>query len=101
MQRAALDNIAARLGIDSYLQIPLEAVVLQRAEVLILNREGGGMPSLATEVLHHPIVLRLAQRLKVVSLPSRLWTCAGPSVVDAIERLIEATSDVHPTGPPS
>lgn len=99
MARAGLDNLAARLGIDSYLQISLEAVALENAEVLILNGESGGLPSLATEALHHPIVTRLAGRLEVVSVPSRLWTCAGPSLVDAIRLLIDATG--KPTSPPS
>ena len=54
------------------------------ADVLIVDSEGVGTPSLATEALRHPIVAALAHRLKVVSLPSRLWTCAGPALVDAV-----------------
>ena len=45
-------------------------------------------PSLATQALHHPIVAKLGERLKVISMPSRLWTCAGPSVLDAVELLM-------------
>jgi len=93
MQRAGLDNLAARLGIDNHLQIPLEAVALQQADVLILNGESGGAPSLATETLHHPIVRKLGEKLRVVFMPSRLWTCAGPAVVDAVRLLIRQTSD--------
>jgi iron complex transport system substrate-binding protein len=92
MQRAGLDNLAARLGIDNYLQIPLEAVALQQADVLILNGESGGAPSLATETLRHPIVRKLGERLKVVFMPPRLWTCAGPAIVDAVRLLITQTS---------
>ena len=64
LQRAGLVNLATRLGIDNYLQIPLEAVALQQADVLILNGESDGAPSLATEALHHPIVAKLGERLK-------------------------------------
>jgi iron complex transport system substrate-binding protein len=92
LERAGLVNLALRLGIDNYLQIPLEAVALQHADVLILNGESNGAPSLATETLHHPIVAKLAGRLKLISLPSRLWTCAGPSVLDAVELLIDETN---------
>jgi iron complex transport system substrate-binding protein len=99
LERAGLVNLATRLGIDNYLQIPLETVALQQAGILILNGESAGAPSLATETLHHPIVAKLGERLKVISMPSRLWTCAGPSVVDAVELLIERTnpSAVGPT----
>ena len=92
LERAGLANLATRLGIDNYLQIPLEAVALQQADVLILNGESNGAPSLATEALHHPIVAKLGKRLKLVSMPSRLWTCAGPAVLDAVQRLIDETN---------
>jgi iron complex transport system substrate-binding protein len=92
MRRAGLDNIAAHLGIDNYLEIPLEIVALQQADVLILTGEGVSTPSLATEALHHPIVAKLSERLKIVSMPSRLWTCASPAVVDAVRLLIDEPS---------
>jgi iron complex transport system substrate-binding protein len=93
MRRAGLDNLAAHLGIDNYLQIPLETVALQRADVLILVGEvDNTAPSLATEALHHPVIAKLGERLRVVSLPSRLWTCAGPAVVDAVRLMIDETS---------
>lgn len=87
---AGLANIAAELGIESYGQIALEAVVLGKADILILNDTPDGPPSLAHEVLHHPVLTRLGERIRLVALPSRLWTCAGPAVVDAIELLARA-----------
>lgn len=90
LTRAGLVNIAAELGIESYGQIPLETVALAGADVIVLNETPDGPPSLAHEVLHHPVIARLSDRLRLVSLPSRLWTCAGPSVVDAIELLVAA-----------
>lgn len=92
MHLAGLDNMAAHIGIPTYLQIPLEAVVLQRADVLIMNGEANGPPSLATEALRHPVIKTLGERLKVVPMPSRLWTCAGPAVVDAVQWLVAQTS---------
>ena len=91
LTRAGLVNIAAELGIESYGQIPLETVASAGAAVLVLNDTPDGPPSLAHEVLHHPVIARLSEKLRLVSLPSRLWTCAGPSVVDAIELLVAAT----------
>jgi len=91
LTRASLVNIAAELGIESYGQIPLETVALSGAEVLVLNDTPDGPPSLAHEVLHHPVIEKLSGRLRLVALSSRLWTCAGPSVIDAIEQLVAAT----------
>lgn len=91
LTQAGLVNIAAELGIESYGQIPLETVALAGADVLVLNDTPAGPPSLAHEVLHHPLIGSLSGRLRLVALPSRLWTCAGPSVVEAIELLAAAT----------
>jgi iron complex transport system substrate-binding protein len=93
LTRAGLVNIAVELGVESYGQIALETVALGRAEVLILNETPDGPPSLAHEILHHPVIDRLGARLKLVALPSRLWTCAGPSVLDAIEMLVRAVEE--------
>lgn len=93
LTRADLVNIAAELGVESYGQIALETVALGGAEILILNETPDGPPSLAHEILHHPVIERLGDRLKLVALPSRLWTCAGPSVLDAIELLVRAVEE--------
>lgn len=89
---AGLTNLAAELGIDNYGQIALETVALAKADILILDTTPDGPPSLAHEILHHPILARLGDRLKLVALPSKLWTCAGPAVIDAIELLLDATT---------
>lgn len=89
---AGFANLAAELGIDNYGQIALETVALAKADILILNGTPDGPPSLAHEILHHPVLARLSDRLRLVALPSRLWTCAGPAVVDAIEFLVDAAA---------
>jgi iron complex transport system substrate-binding protein len=92
LTRAGFVNLAAELGIDNYGQIALESVALGEADILILNTSEGGPPSLAHEILNHPLIGRLGDRLRLVTLPSRLWTCAGPAVIDAIEMLIDAAA---------
>jgi iron complex transport system substrate-binding protein len=95
LTRAGLDNMAARLEIGAYEQISLERVALLDADVLIANAETVGAPSLATEGLNHPVVKALSRKLRVVALPARYWTCAGPAIVDAVRQLVEATRDVR------
>ena len=64
-----MTNLAARLDLGAYQQIPLERLAMLDADVLIVDSEGFAAPSLATEALSHPIVAALARRMKVVSLP--------------------------------
>ncbi len=91
MNRAGLENLASRIDAGSYLSIPLEAVVLQQADVMILNGEVYGAPSLATEALSHPVLAALGRRLKVVAVPPKLWTCVGPGLVEAARLLVAQT----------
>ncbi len=90
LTRAGLDNLARRLDIAADEQVPLEVIALLGADLLILDRDGAGAPSLADAALDHPAIAALSRRMTVVSLPSRLWTCGGPEVVEAVERLAAA-----------
>ena len=98
LRRAGMTNLAAPLDIGAYQQIPLERLAMLDADVLIVDSESFEAPSLATEALSHPIVAELSHRMKVVSLPSRLWTCAEPALVDAVQRLVEATAEARSRG---
>ncbi|WP_207477841.1 ABC transporter substrate-binding protein [Arenibaculum pallidiluteum] len=89
LERAGLRNVAAELGIDGYGQVPLETVVMAGAEVLVVDGEAES-PSLATEILGHPVIGRLAGRVRLVPVPVRLWACGGPQVADAVRILAAA-----------
>ena len=69
MTRAGLDNVAAELAIDNYGQIPLETVVANAVDVLILSASRDGPPALATEILRHPVLAALSDRTRLVVLP--------------------------------
>lgn len=93
MTAAGLDNLAAKLHTDNYGQIPLEIVALHEVDVLIVSASRDGPPSMATEVLRHPILSKLA-RTRVVVMPGRLWSCGGPGVAEAVERLDAVADEV-------
>jgi iron complex transport system substrate-binding protein len=97
LTRAGLDNLAARLDIAADEQVPLEVVALLGADVLILDRDEASAPSLADAALDHPAIAALAQRMTVVSLPARLWTCGGPEIAEAVERLAVAAARARGT----
>jgi iron complex transport system substrate-binding protein len=91
---AGLDNVASRLKIDNYGQAPLETIVTQGVEVLIVSASRDGPPALATEVLKHPVIARIADRTRIVVMPTRMWACGGPSLVDAVQLLRDVAKDV-------
>jgi iron complex transport system substrate-binding protein len=99
MTRAGLTNVAAELGIDSYGQIPLEAVAANAIDILIVSASRDGPPALATEILRHPVLSALSDRTRIVVMPGRLWNCGGPAVVEAIERLMQVAREVRAEAP--
>ncbi len=99
MTRAGLVNVAAELDLDSYGQVPLEAVVANAIDVLIVSSSRDGPPSLATEILRHPALSALSDRTRVVVMPGRLWSCGGPAVVEAIERLMRVAGEARSEAP--
>jgi iron complex transport system substrate-binding protein len=95
MTLAGLQNVAAELGIESYGTVPLEHVVLNAVDILIVSASRDGPPALATEILRHPVLGRLADRVRIVSVPSRLWNCGTPAAVEAVELLRKAVGAFH------
>jgi iron complex transport system substrate-binding protein len=95
MRHAGLDNVAARMNLGNYSQIPLEIVIRSGVDVLIVSASRDGPPSLATEMLQHPVLSKLGAKTHVIMLPSRLWSCGGPEVVEAITRLHAVAEDVN------
>ncbi|MHA1569206.1 MAG: ABC transporter substrate-binding protein, partial [Alphaproteobacteria bacterium] len=55
--------------------------------LVIFDNPGERGWSLAQRLQTHPVLDRLRPRTRFVSLPGRLWVCAGPWVVEAAVRL--------------
>lgn len=92
--RAGLENLAATLGIENYRQIPLETVVTNMPDVLIVSAFRD-QPARATELLRHPVLAKMAERTRIASVPGRLWVCAGPGNVSAVALLNDVANEVH------
>jgi iron complex transport system substrate-binding protein len=90
MRRAGMINLAARLDVGAYPQLPLEKLVMLDADVAIVDDEGFAAPALAEQALAHPVLAALSRRITFAPLPSRLWTCPGPALADAARVLAEA-----------
>jgi iron complex transport system substrate-binding protein len=85
--RAGMENLSATLGIDNYGRLPLETVVTSPVDVLILSSYRDGPPAMATQVLRHPVLGKMSDRMRITVMPGRLWECGGPGNVDAIALL--------------
>ena len=84
---AGFDNLAGQAGIRRWGILPLETLLLAKPSVLILGADHDASPALATQTLAHPALLRLRASITVVEIPRQLWSCPGPWLAQAVERL--------------
>lgn len=85
LRAAGFENLAARLGIAGYGQVPLERLVMERPD-LVVTGEGYDAPALAQEVFRHPALAALAD---VAEAPaeSAAWVCGTPHLLGAVRML--------------
>jgi len=95
LEAAGLRNLGAALGLRGPAPLPLERLVVERPDVLILQMEDDAPPSQATELLHHPALKALRARTKVVVIPRPLWSCGGPQLAEAVARLAAARRELR------
>lgn len=92
LTRAGMRNLAGG-PLAGYEQLPLEFVLAAAPELLIIAGDPDSPPALASEFLNHPALRSLKGHTRIVVLPSRLWTCPGPGVLDAMTILRDAVAD--------
>ncbi|MGH8529852.1 MAG: ABC transporter substrate-binding protein [Nevskiales bacterium] len=80
-------NLAAELALTSLATLPLEELARASPQVLVLAGDAPHVQTLAGMSLTHPVLRRLGQRARIVELPGRYWSCGGPELIEAVERL--------------
>lgn len=90
MRIAGLANVAGRYGITKYRPLPLEALVSQPPDILLVGDTTYGAPTQAERIVHHPALQALESRMSREPFPARLLYCAGPAMIDAIAALVAA-----------
>lgn len=88
LDAAGYVNFSARLGLDRMDRLPLEALIVGRPDILVIDRRDFALPSLAQAVQASPMVARAASRRVV--MPNWAWVCAGSAIAEAVERLAAA-----------
>jgi iron complex transport system substrate-binding protein len=95
IELAGFENLAARAGIHYWGHLPLESLLLARPDVLIVEAEEEPASALASQILAHPALLDLRDRITVTAVPRPLWSCPGPWIVDALDKLAAARAAAH------
>ena len=87
---AGLQNLAVIRSLPNYAQLPLEVLVMDRPDLLVMNDYEQAPPSLAQELLRHPALTKTFTGASTVVIPAQAWSCGSPNIVRAIEQLRQA-----------
>lgn len=90
IEAAGLTNIADRLDIQGVQRLPLEELVLQQPDLVVLGEQDYGAPALAQENFRHPAFAAVATPDRLVRIPDRYWICGATFTLEAVRLLGEA-----------
>jgi len=92
---AGFRNLAAEAGLVGAAPFPLELVVAQEPDVIVVQASEDDAPTLGAYVLRHPAMKHLNSRIDAF-LPPGSWACNGPLIIDAVKALAELRQKVAP-----
>jgi iron complex transport system substrate-binding protein len=87
IRAAGFDNLAGRLGLGIGGRLNLETLAMQHVDALITVDTTGTASARTMEIVHHPVIARIAAEVPHAAIPGRLWVCETPFVADAVERI--------------
>ncbi len=85
---AGLKNAVDR-DVASYAAYPMEKLIAEPPDILILDPQVAESPSLAHEVLRHPALERTFSSTQTIEVPSQAWACGTHHVARAVQILRE------------
>jgi len=86
---AGFSNIAAEEGLIGVAPFSLERLIASKPDALILGKLSDNELSLAHHLLQHKAIQKMTNvgQVKKIMVADRLWNCAGPSNIAAVEYL--------------
>lgn len=90
MELVGLQNIAARYGVEQYRPLPLEVLVSDPPDVLLVGETSPGAPLRSEKIVRHRALRALESQMTQSVFPARLLYCAGPTMVEASAALVRA-----------
>lgn len=90
MTTAGMRNLAGMRSLADYAQLPMEVLLLDQPDLLVMIKDDSSAPSLAQELLRHPALKKAFSASRTVMMPPQAWSCGSPYVVRAVEILRDA-----------
>lgn len=87
---AGYRTLGQALGFSGYRTVALEQILTVRPALMSTATPWTSPPSLSTMALRHPALRAMTARTPQVEIPERYTTCGAPSLLGAVEILVEA-----------
>jgi len=84
---AGYRNLAGERGLAGDAALPLEALVANPPQLIILDATPDTYRSVAADNLRHPALRQLIERVATVQIAAPLWLCANPRTIEVVEQL--------------
>lgn len=83
-------TLAETLGYSGFRNVTLEEMLKVGPALVSTATPWTNPPSMATQAQRHPLLRRLVEGTPQIAIPERFTTCGAPSVLGAVELLVEA-----------
>jgi len=87
LKAAGFRNLVAERGYAGMAPYPLELLVRDRPDLVLLGSPYPGGPSLADQFVEHPAIASLKSLRRKGIAPRGSWACAGPFTIEAVRAL--------------
>lgn len=83
-------TLAETLGYSGFRSVPMEELLHAKPDLVSTATPWANPPSMSTQNLKHPALRRMLAGVPQLMIPERYTTCGTPSVLGAVELLVEA-----------
>lgn len=83
-------TLGQALGFEGFRNVPLELILTVRPALISTATPWTSPPSMSTISLGHPALRALVERTPHITIPERYTTCGAPSMLGAVELLVDA-----------
>jgi iron complex transport system substrate-binding protein len=96
IEAAGFRNLAAELGFSGMTPFPLELLVQNRPDAIILSNPVATTPALADQISTHPAIRALEGSRRGYFVPDAAWSCGGPFTLEALNALRRLRAEISP-----
>lgn len=95
MENAGFENVARNYGLKAWGNVPLERLLADPPQVLLVGEPARGARSWADRVMTHPALKSVSAHMKTARLSEKLLYCGGPVLIEAAQALAKARRQIQ------